>query len=173
MKLKEIFYPKLLTTLKDYNKSQFINDLSAGVIVGIVALPLAIAFAIASGVTPEKGLITAIIAGFIISVFGGSRDGGFKRKEFDGERKSFDRPKQDNFKDGDFENSGSYSKEYNKSSERSSERKFGDKPNYSKGDRKDSKFSSKSGGKFGSPKFGGSKSGGKKFVKRTGGSKGR
>ncbi len=105
--------------------------------------------------------------------YSGSRDGGFKRKEFDGERKSFDRPKQDNFKDGDFENSGSYSKEYNKSSERSSERKFGDKPNYSKGDRKDSKFSSKSGGKFGSPKFGGSKSGGKKFVKRTGGSKGR
>lgn len=73
MKLKEIFYPKLLTTLKDYNKTQFINDLTAGVIVGIVALPLAIAFAIASGVTPEKGLITAIIAGFIISFFGGSR----------------------------------------------------------------------------------------------------
>jgi SulP family sulfate permease len=65
--------PKLFTTLKDYNKKQFIADATAGVIVGIVALPLAIAFAIASGVTPEKGIITAIIAGFIISVFGGSR----------------------------------------------------------------------------------------------------
>jgi sulfate permease, SulP family len=65
--------PKLLTTLKDYNKEQFIADLTAGVIVGIVALPLAIAFGIASGVTPEKGIITAIIAGFIISALGGSR----------------------------------------------------------------------------------------------------
>jgi SulP family sulfate permease len=65
--------PKLFTTLKDYNKTQFIADATAGVIVGIVALPLAIAFAIASGVTPEKGIITAIVAGFIISVFGGSR----------------------------------------------------------------------------------------------------
>ncbi len=68
-----ILKPKLFTTLKDYNKKQFIADATAGVIVGIVALPLAIAFAIASGVTPEKGIITAIIAGFIISVFGGSR----------------------------------------------------------------------------------------------------
>jgi len=65
--------PKLFTTLKNYNKTQFIADATAGVIVGIVALPLAIAFAIASGVTPEKGIITAIIAGFIIWVFGGSR----------------------------------------------------------------------------------------------------
>lgn len=65
--------PKLFTTLKDYSKSQFLSDLNAGVIVGIVALPLAIAFAIASGVPPEKGLITAIIAGFIISFLGGSR----------------------------------------------------------------------------------------------------
>lgn len=65
--------PKIFTTLKDYNKQQFISDLTAGVIVGIVALPLAIAFGIASGVTPEKGIITAIIAGFIISAFGGSR----------------------------------------------------------------------------------------------------
>lgn len=65
--------PKLFTTLKDYNKQQFVADLTAGVIVGIVALPLAIAFGIASGVTPEKGIITAIIAGFIISAFGGSR----------------------------------------------------------------------------------------------------
>ncbi len=65
--------PKLFTTLKDYNKEKFLADLTAGVIVGIVALPLAIAFGIASGVTPEKGIITAIIAGFIISAFGGSR----------------------------------------------------------------------------------------------------
>lgn len=65
--------PKLFTTLKGYNKQQFIADATAGVIVGIVALPLAIAFGIASGVTPEKGIITAIIAGFVISFFGGSR----------------------------------------------------------------------------------------------------
>lgn len=65
--------PKLFTTLKNYTSKQFFADLSAGTIVGIVALPLAIAFGIASGVTPEKGLITAIIAGFIISLLGGSR----------------------------------------------------------------------------------------------------
>ncbi|OGV10597.1 MAG: sodium-independent anion transporter [Stygiobacter sp. RIFOXYC2_FULL_38_25] len=65
--------PKLLTTLKNYDRKQFFADATAGVIVGIVALPLAIAFGIASGVTPEKGIITAIIAGFIISAFGGSR----------------------------------------------------------------------------------------------------
>lgn len=65
--------PKLFTTLKDYSKEQFQKDLVAGIIVGIVALPLAIAFAIASGVSPEKGLFTAIIAGFIISAFGGSK----------------------------------------------------------------------------------------------------
>ena len=65
--------PKLFTTIKNYTPKQFIADLSAGTIVGIVALPLAIAFGIASGVTPEKGLITAIIAGFIISLLGGSR----------------------------------------------------------------------------------------------------
>jgi len=65
--------PKLFTTLKNYTKQQFISDATAGVIVGIVALPLAIAFGIASGVTPEKGIITAIIAGFVISFFGGSR----------------------------------------------------------------------------------------------------
>ncbi len=68
-----VLKPKILTTLKNYNKEQFIKDATAGVIVGIVALPLAIAFGIASGVTPEKGIITAIIAGFIISAFGGSR----------------------------------------------------------------------------------------------------
>ena len=71
--MKGMFRPKLFDTLKNYNRKQFSKDVLAGIIVGIVALPLAIAFAIASGVTPEKGLITAIIAGFLISVFGGSR----------------------------------------------------------------------------------------------------
>ena len=65
--------PKLVTTLRTYDREQFIGDLTAGVIVGIVALPLAIAFAIASGVTPDRGLYTAIIAGFLISALGGSR----------------------------------------------------------------------------------------------------
>ncbi len=65
--------PKLFTTLKSYSRAEFTTDLSAGVIVGIVALPLAIAFAIASGVTPDRGLWTAVVAGFIISAFGGSR----------------------------------------------------------------------------------------------------
>ena len=65
--------PKLLTTLQGYTRRQFRDDLLAGVIVGVVALPLAIAFAIASGLSPEKGLYTAIIAGFLISVLGGSR----------------------------------------------------------------------------------------------------
>lgn len=59
--------------MKDYSKKQFINDLTAGIIVAIVALPLSIALAISSGVSPEKGLHTAIIAGFLISFLGGSR----------------------------------------------------------------------------------------------------
>ena len=67
------YKPKLVSTLKHYNRSKFMQDLMAGIIVGIVALPLAIAFGIASGVTPEKGIITAIVAGFMVSVFGGSR----------------------------------------------------------------------------------------------------
>lgn len=71
--MTRFFQPKLFSTLKNYTKEQFYADLMAGVIVGIVALPLAIAFGIASGVTPEKGLYTAIIAGFIISVLGGSK----------------------------------------------------------------------------------------------------
>jgi SulP family sulfate permease len=65
--------PKLFDTIQQYSKKQFYKDLLAGIIVGIVALPLAIAFAIASGVSPEKGIYTAIIAGFIISALGGSR----------------------------------------------------------------------------------------------------
>ena len=65
--------PKLVTTMKVYDREQLLGDVTAGVVVGIVALPLAIAFAIASGVTPERGLYTAIIAGFLISALGGSR----------------------------------------------------------------------------------------------------
>jgi SulP family sulfate permease len=68
-----MFKPKLIDTLKNYHRDQFFKDVIAGVIVGIVALPLAIAFAIASGVSPEKGIFTAIIAGLVISVLGGSR----------------------------------------------------------------------------------------------------
>ena len=67
------FKPKLFSTLRHYDRRQFTTDLLAGIIVGIVALPLAIAFGIASGVTPEKGIITAIVAGLIVSLFGGSK----------------------------------------------------------------------------------------------------
>ena len=65
--------PKFFTTIRDYNRDQLTRDVTAGVIVGIVALPLAIAFAIASGLPPERGLYTAIVAGFLISLLGGSR----------------------------------------------------------------------------------------------------
>ena len=68
-----MFVPKLVTTLKDYSRAQFAADAVAGVVVGIVALPLCIAFAIASGVTPDRGLYTGIVAGFLISLLGGSR----------------------------------------------------------------------------------------------------
>lgn len=64
--------PMLLTCLKSYNKSQFIKDVTAGVIVAIIALPLSIALALASGVGPEAGIFTAIVAGFVISALGGS-----------------------------------------------------------------------------------------------------
>ena len=65
--------PKFFTTIRDYNRDQLTRDVIAGIIVGIVALPLAIAFAIASGLPPERGLYTAIVAGFLISLLGGSR----------------------------------------------------------------------------------------------------
>lgn len=65
--------PKLFTCIKNYNKQQFLKDLSSGIIVAIIALPLSIALAIASGVSPEKGLYTAIIGGFIVSFLGGSK----------------------------------------------------------------------------------------------------
>lgn len=66
------YTPQLLISLQTYNKEKFLNDLMAGLIVGIVALPLALAFGIASGVSPEKGLLTSILAGFIVSFLGGS-----------------------------------------------------------------------------------------------------
>jgi SulP family sulfate permease len=68
-----VLVPKLVSTLRTYDRAQLLGDSVAGVIVGIVALPLAIAFAIASGVTPDRGLWTAIVAGFLISALGGSR----------------------------------------------------------------------------------------------------
>ena len=73
--LGAIYQPKLVSVLKSghYSRKALISDITAGIIVGIVALPLAIAFGIASGVTPQQGLITAIIAGFIISLMGGTR----------------------------------------------------------------------------------------------------
>ena len=65
--------PKTFTILRGYTAAQLVTDLQAGVIVGIVAIPLALAFAIASGVPPERGLVTAVVAGFLISLLGGSR----------------------------------------------------------------------------------------------------
>ena len=71
--MKEKLKPKLFSVIKDYNGKQFASDVVAGIIVAIIALPLSIALALASGVGPEQGLYTAIIAGFLISFFGGSR----------------------------------------------------------------------------------------------------
>jgi SulP family sulfate permease len=73
MNIDVSFRPKLLETLKNYQRKDFTADLIAGLTVGIVALPLAMAFAIASGATPQAGIFTAVIAGFIISVLGGTR----------------------------------------------------------------------------------------------------
>jgi len=70
--MKNIFHPKLFSLKKNYSKKQFVSDIIAGIIVAIIALPLSIALAIASGVSPEKGLYTAIVAGFVIAVLGGS-----------------------------------------------------------------------------------------------------
>ncbi len=70
---KDVFSPKLFSSLRSYNKERLVQDLVAGMIVAVVAIPLAIAFGISSGVGPTEGLVTAIIAGFIISAFGGSK----------------------------------------------------------------------------------------------------
>ena len=64
--------PMLLTSLKSYDRAQFVKDVTAGIIVAIIALPLSIALALASGVGPEAGIFTAIVAGFVISALGGS-----------------------------------------------------------------------------------------------------
>jgi SulP family sulfate permease len=73
MSRRSVLIPKLVTSLPTYDRAQFSRDALAGVVVGIVALPLAVAFAIASGVTPDRGLWTAIVGGFLVSVLGGSR----------------------------------------------------------------------------------------------------
>ncbi|MBA4380998.1 MAG: sodium-independent anion transporter, partial [Sideroxydans sp.] len=72
-KFSKYFRPRLIDALHGYDRSRFTTDVTAGITVGVVALPLAIAFAIASGAKPEAGIVTAIIAGFIISALGGSR----------------------------------------------------------------------------------------------------
>ncbi len=71
MKLE--FRPKLLDTLPGYGRAAFVGDLSAGITVGVLALPLAMAFAIASGMSPTAGIWTAIVAGFLIALLGGSK----------------------------------------------------------------------------------------------------
>ncbi|MBO4454708.1 MAG: sulfate permease [Paludibacteraceae bacterium] len=71
--MREVFAPKLFQTLRNYTRARFAQDALAGIIVGIVAIPLAIAFGISSGVGPTEGLVTAIIAGFLISLLGGSK----------------------------------------------------------------------------------------------------
>ena len=70
---KEKLKPKLFSVIKNYDGKQFAKDVVSGIIVAIIALPLSIALALASGVAPEQGIYTAIIAGFLISFFGGSR----------------------------------------------------------------------------------------------------
>lgn len=73
LKFPQYFRPRLIDALRGYDKARFSTDVTAGITVGVIALPLAIAFAIASGAKPEAGIFTAIIAGFIISALGGSR----------------------------------------------------------------------------------------------------
>src|SRR5271166_4717031 len=69
----ERWLPKSILCLRDYNLNKFLRDLVAGITVGLVALPLAMAFAIASGLTPQAGIYCAVVTGFIISALGGSR----------------------------------------------------------------------------------------------------
>ena len=71
--MNNVFRPKLIDSIKGYTVKKLTNDIVAGIIVAIIALPLSIALAIASGVSPEKGIYTAIIAGLVISLLGGSR----------------------------------------------------------------------------------------------------
>ena len=69
----KLFEPKTLSAFKGYKSKDYVSDIVAGIIVAIIALPLSIALAIASGATPERGLFTAIIAGFIAALLGGSK----------------------------------------------------------------------------------------------------
>src|SRR5579859_648776 len=73
MSLSPNWLPRSVTALRKYSLRDFSHDLGAGITVGLVALPLAMAFGIASGVTPQAGLYTAVVAGFLISALGGSR----------------------------------------------------------------------------------------------------
>src|SRR6185436_12314017 len=73
MRMMRAFRPAILTAFQDYRRADFFGDVSAGLTVGIIALPLAIGFAIASGVSPQQGLWTAIIAGAVVAAFGGSK----------------------------------------------------------------------------------------------------
>jgi SulP family sulfate permease len=65
------FRPRLVDALRGYDRQRFVSDLGAGITVGIVALPLAMAFAIASGLKPEQGIITAIVGGLVVALLGG------------------------------------------------------------------------------------------------------
>src|ERR1700682_5948582 len=70
---RDRWLPKSVLCLRDYNLNKFLHDLLAGITVGLVALPLAMAFAIASGLTPQAGIYCAVVTGFLISALGGSR----------------------------------------------------------------------------------------------------
>ena len=73
MSIMKGLVPEFFLSLRGYSRQDFLKDLTAGIIVGVVALPLAIAFGIASGVSPTEGLLTAIIGGFLVSLLGGSK----------------------------------------------------------------------------------------------------
>src|SRR4051812_49763046 len=73
MRLMRTFRPAILTAFQEYRRADFFGDVSAGLTVGIIALPLAIGFGIASGVTPQQGLWTGIVAGLAVALLGGSR----------------------------------------------------------------------------------------------------
>lgn len=70
---RPVFHPQLIEALRDYNRQRFVKDVGAGLTVSMVALPISMAFAIACGLQPEAGLVTAIVAGFLIAALGGSR----------------------------------------------------------------------------------------------------
>src|SRR4029077_9195607 len=73
LKLDERWYPKSVLCLREYSWNKFLHDVIAGITVGLVALPLAMAFAIASGLTPQAGIYCAVVTGFLVSALGGSK----------------------------------------------------------------------------------------------------